>query len=311
MRSRIVIYGAGERGREFYNFLEEKGVDSIVYGFCDMRHQDIDEIKGKKVYDYEKIKSLLNLHYIVTIANEIERNNICQKIINDGNTTGTFDSISSILGMDKVTFNRELCAYFHKKSMNSYFEKAEEEEHMGIFWDEKSPFYQSFTKLDATNIIELACGRGRHVLRYIDNAKYVTLVDILPENIEFCRERFREYDNITYYCNNGYNLEELESNKYSALFCYDAMVHFELMDVYEYLKDIYRVLRGGGYALIHHSNNSTDYKAAFASEYNGRSFMGKEIFAYLAYTVGFEIVSQQIIDWQIKDIDCISLIRKN
>lgn len=38
--------------------------------------------------------------------------------------------------------------------------------------------------------------------------------------------------------------------------------------------------------------------------------MTKEVFAYLAYRAGFEIVSQKVIDWKIKDIDCISLIQK-
>lgn len=309
MKNKVVIYGAGKRGIEFYKYLKANGDSNIIYGFCDQNYQKIMMIEDKHVYDYEKIK-LLKLHYVVSIIDETEREKVCQKVIQDGNTVGTFDSVAEMIGLDRTTFNREICAYFHKESMNSYFEKAEDEEHLAIFWDDVSPFYQKFMKLDTSNIIELACGRGRHVPQYIAGAKKITLVDILPENIEFCRQRFKGQENITYYCNNGYNLEKLESDSYSSLFCYDAMVHFEMMDVYEYLKDIYRVLKRGGYALIHHSNNGKDYRAAFASAYNGRSFMTKDVFAYLAYRVGFEIVNQQVIDWQIKDIDCVSLIRK-
>lgn len=94
------------------------------------------------------------------------------------------------------------------------------------------------------------------------------------------------------------------------MFCYDAMVHFEMMDIYEYLKDIYRVLVPGGMVLIHHSNYTADYKASFANTPHGRSFMSKDIFAYLAYRGGFEIISQQVINWGVKDLDCISLIHK-
>lgn len=94
------------------------------------------------------------------------------------------------------------------------------------------------------------------------------------------------------------------------MFCYDAMVHFEMMDIYEYLKDIYRVLVPGGMVLIHHSNYTADYKASFANTPHGRSFMSKDIFAYLAYRCGFEIISQQVINWGVKDLDCISLIHK-
>lgn len=43
----------------------------------------------------------------------------------------------------------------------------------------------------------------------------------------------------------------------------------------------------------------------------GRSYMSKDIFAYLAYRAGFEIVDQQVFDWGDKELDCVSLVRKN
>lgn len=128
--------------------------------------------------------------------------------------------------------------------------------------------------------------------------------------IDFCKKRFNDKDNIYYYCNNGYNIEKLKTEQYTSLFCYDAMVHFEMMDIYEYLKDIYRVLIPGGKALLHHSNNTSDYKASFANAPHGRSFMSKDVFAYLAYRAGFDVLEQKVIDWGIKDLDCISLIQK-
>lgn len=70
-----------------------------------------------------------------------------------------------------------------------------------------------------------------------------------------------------------------------------------MMDIYEYLKDIYRVLIPGGKALLHHSNNTSDYKASFANAPHGRSFMSKDVFAYLAYRAGFDVLEQKVIDW--------------
>lgn len=56
---------------------------------------------------------------------------------------------------------------------------------------EGTPFRSKFNKLDLKNVIELACGRGRHVHRYLQNAGKITLVDILEKNMDICRSRFR------------------------------------------------------------------------------------------------------------------------
>ena len=309
-KNKIVIYGAGERGRGYYDFLKEKGICNDIFGFCDRDYAKIKAYSDKKVYDYEQIKGL-GFQYIVSIADVAEKEELKKVIETDGNRYIEIEETADLLCEDRRIFNRELCAFFHKKSMDTYFKNAESKELIDIFWCDNSLFLKFFRKLDLSQVIELACGRGRHVPHYIDKAGTVTLVDILQENIDFCRKRFEDMENIAYYCNNGYNLEHLESNGYTALFCYDAMVHFELLDIYEYLKDIYRVLKPNGYALIHHSNNGNDYKASFANQYNGRSFMTKDVFAYLAYRAGFSVVEQQVIDWTIKDIDCISLIRKD
>ena len=228
-----------------------------------------------------------------------------------------FDDVREWLiqeGMSSIEFERSYCAYFHIESMNYYFDVAENDDAMNTFWGEDSAFFQYFRKLDLTNVIELACGRGRHVQKYINNAKSITLVDILKKNIDYCKNRYGDGDGkIKYYQNNGYNLEELEQDTYTSLFSYDAMVHFEMFDIYEYLKDMHRVMKKGGMALLHHSNSSDDYQATFRSNKNvhSRSFMSKELFAYLAYKVGFNVVEQRVIDWGgSKNLDCISLIMK-
>lgn len=305
---KIIIYGAGKRGRGIYDLFVEHNISDRIYCFCDRNAEQINSVGDKKVSLYEDIKSS-NYPFFISFIDE-EQVKITKNMLSEnGSKTVEIDEIISWFGYnDSVEFNRMLCGYLHRKSMNEYFEDSENM--LDAFWNDNSVFKKRFDTLDCRNIIELACGRGRHVQKYINKSDTVTLVDILQENMDYCKERFSCYDKISYYCNNGYNLEKLDSNSYSALFCYDAMVHFEMLDIYSYLKDIYRVLVPGGRALIHHSNNSKDYKASFANAPNGRAFMSKNLFAHLAYKSGFIIVSQDIIDWEIKNLDCITLIEK-
>lgn len=77
------------------------------------------------------------------------------------------------------------------------------------------------------------------------------------------------------------------------------------------LKETYRVLKSGSYALFHHSNNTLHYKVSFATGRSGRNYMSADIFAYLAYRSGFEIVESRTLDWSgAKNLDCITLLRK-
>lgn len=306
---KIVLYGAGKRGKACYKYLKANGYEGGVLGFCDKNASEIGMVEDKKVYRAEELEADKdNIVYCLTLKDAAEKN-----IIRNGlgeKRCIEFEELPELLHVDKVKFNRDFCALIHRENMRSYFEKAESKESLDIFWGSDSNFYKMFQKLDTSNIIELASGWGRHVSNYFDKAEMITLVDILQENIDICKERFENTGKVKFYKNDGYDLKELKSDTYTSLFSYDAMVHFELMDIYTYLKDIYRVLQGGGRALLHHSNNHADYKAAFSNALGGRSFMSRECFAYLASRAGFVILEQKVIDWSEPELDCISLIEK-
>lgn len=307
----IILYGAGERGRAIHGYLESVGKSDVVYGFCDKRAREIGAVgRGggeKPVWTLDELQSRsLDCLYCITPNSEGMVREIMKEL--SGCEIITIPELLDMVGVDRVKYNRDFCAFAHMNDMDHYFQSAEES--LDVFWKEESPFYRMFRQLDLTDVIELACGRGRHVPKYMGNAGRVTLVDILQKNIDYCRERLKENSEIQYYKNDGYDLKELESDTYTALFTYDAMVHFEMLDVSSYLNDIFRVLKGGGRALFHHSNNHSDYKASFGTAVNGRSFMSKEVFAYLAYRAGFEILEQQVIDWGTPSLDCITLVEK-
>lgn len=307
---KFIIYGAGNRGKWCLEFLEWRNLADCVLAFCDKRYGEIGQINGKKVLSYEEAKNA-NVPFLISNSNESEAVQILRMLEDDGCRGVVFDEFYKVLDEEQTVFLREWCAYHHAKNNDQWFQEAEKAKEADVFWNKDSVFLQYFKQLDLHNVIELACERGRHVPYYMEAAGKITLVDILEENMDFCKNRFSNSDKIVYYKNNGFNLEKLDSSNYTSLFSYDSMVHFEMMDVCEYLKDIYRVLVDGGKALLHHSNYSADYKADFAHAPHARCFMNKDIFAYFAYRNGFKVIGQRVIDWHgAENLDCITLLEK-
>lgn len=315
----IILYGAGKGGEFFLQFILQYSEEFDVICFCDKKaNEGFTEFLGKPVLNYEEAKAK-NVAFYITTAEPI-RSEVSVMLKEDNQEFfATTNDLLQLLPKEKQTpFLRDFCQHFHVESMDDYFNDAEQDDVLNCFWSETAglPFYKFFKNLDLENVIELACGRGRHVQKYINKAKSVTLVDILEKNIQFCQERYSGFSNVSYYKNNGYNLEELAPNSYTALFCYDAMVHFEMLDIYHYLNDIQRVLKKDGYVLLHHSNNH-DPKASFGAAEHGRAFMTRELFAHMSFRAGFDVVEQKLINWGsessndfVENCDCISLLKK-
>jgi ubiquinone/menaquinone biosynthesis C-methylase UbiE len=197
-------------------------------------------------------------------------------------------------------------------SKTSYYEFAARPEVLQQFWSSASKFPTYFNKLNLERVIELACGEGRHVPMYENNAGHIVLVDALEKNIDVCRKLYISSEKITFYANNGRDLSKLPSNSYTALFTYDAVVHFELIDVLGYLQEAHRVLEVGAYALFHHSNYQSNPLGKWTDNPHNRNFMSTDIFSHLADRAGFSIEEQVAIDWgeNNKSLDAITLLKK-
>jgi ubiquinone/menaquinone biosynthesis C-methylase UbiE len=148
-------------------------------------------------------------------------------------------------------------------------------------------------------------------LRYQHLAETIALVDINQSNIDFCKERFSSFSKIDYLVNNGSDLSMIPDQTKTAIFSYDAMVHFELLDVINYIQEFCRVLQPGGRALLHHSNNSGNPGGDPMWHPTWRNFMSLDIMAHVSSRFGFTIIEQQPIFWGgFNNIDGITLIQK-
>src|SRR3954447_19686204 len=73
---------------------------------------------------------------------------------------------------------------------------AEAESWLDVFWSYEGPFRAYFDQLDLTEVVELACGQGRHAAKVVNHAGSLTLVDVNETNISVCRERFSGQKNV-------------------------------------------------------------------------------------------------------------------
>lgn len=307
---KIFLYGAGRRGKKVAEFLNDKGIE--IAGFLDS-YKSGEMILGEHRYQIFSPESIPydknDIQVIISIAEYSIAREIKEKM-KDTKIITVEEVLSNHFG-NIMERNRNYIAEYHDREMEDYYREAESKDQLQIFWNERSEFYKLFSLLNLSNVIELACGHGRHVKQYIDRAEHITLVDILDKNISFCKERFIGEQKIDYYMNNGHDLKKLGSNVYSALFTYDAMVHFELMDIFEYLRETERVLQPGGLALFHHSNNTDDYRITFSTGTSGRNYMSAQLFAYLANRAGLNVKDQRLINWNgVNNLDCLTLVEK-
>ncbi len=161
------------------------------------------------------------------------------------------------------------------------------------------------------SVVDLASGRGRNTAALLSaGAKHVTCVDVNPENLEFCRSRFAGQP-VEFVQNDGQSLAPLQDGVASLIYCWDALVHFDLRFIAAYVDESARVLKPGGIFFAHHSNYTGAPGKNFTYSPHWRNFMSADIFRHLALTAGLEICSQTLIDWgEDKNLDCISVVRR-
>lgn len=267
----------------------------MIECFADKDADIILEYDGIKVLKYDEIKDKGKCYIVSPLVNNGGAE-ISKLLFQDGKEFCTdLSLIAKILGESQTVLEEQWVAFSHKNGFDTHFTNAENT--LDTFWGDNSEFKKLFNKNDKTSIVEFACGRGRHVNKYIGEATKIILVDVLEENIAYCRERLQEETKISYLANNGKDLKGIPDKSCTSLFSYDAIVHFEMINIGEYLMEFNRVLVPGGRALLHHSDNHVNYKVSFANGESGRNYMSEELFAYMAYRNGFEVIEQVLIDW--------------
>jgi len=172
--------------------------------------------------------------------------------------------------------------------------------------------FDSIKEFRGKKILEIAPGFGRITQFLSILAGELIVVDLNPLCIEKTKEKLSHHV-LAYFVNDGKTIPKVKNNSQDLVFSYDSFVHMHANVTEEYIKEIYRVLKPGGSAFIHHSwlyggkDESTENVA-------GRANMSPDQFKGLVNKHGMEIVSQTpikfdgVFGWD--GMDCISFFRK-
>ncbi|MGH6848079.1 MAG: class I SAM-dependent methyltransferase [Methylocella sp.] len=191
----------------------------------------------------------------------------------------------------------------------SYHRRAEEG--MNYIWIKLIWPILSRHKIDFSDTIDFACGCGRNAkMLAAAGAAKVTLVDVNPDNIAYCREHVVPLGNFDVVQNNGYDLADLPSGRFTHLYSFDAMVHFDLEIVLAYVNEFARVIKPGGTAFIHHSNYTGNPGGNFRENPGLRNFMSAPIFKHASIRGGFGILEQELVSWSGPDSDCVTVLSR-
>ena len=161
-------------------------------------------------------------------------------------------------------------------------------------------------------ILEIAPGFGRITQFLSILAGELIVVDLNPICIEKTKSKLKHHV-LAYFVNDGKSFPKVRDNSQDLVFSFDSFVHMHANVTEEYVKEIYRVLKPGGQAFIHHS---WLYGGSDESTHNvaGRSNMSPEQFKTFVENNNIEIVSQNVIQFEPLEswngTDCISIFRK-
>jgi len=170
-------------------------------------------------------------------------------------------------------------------------------------------------KAKSVSVADFACGGGAIACEFlkasrgcgVDVASF-GLLDVAADNLPIAESRARSVEHsasIWTKKTNGVDFSDFDGEPVDFLYCWDAMVHFDILDIVGYIRTLSRVCKG--YAMLHHSNYPVVTKD-IRDNPHWRNFMSADIFRQICISSGHKVVSQKLHNWGIENLDCITVI---
>jgi ubiquinone/menaquinone biosynthesis C-methylase UbiE len=136
--------------------------------------------------------------------------------------------------------------------------------HLGVPYDawKRSlceTFIAPYIRPDMT-VLEIACGHGRWSEIMQPLCQRLILIDLNPECIERCQERFSNSGNVECLLTDGKSLPGVVDSSVDFVWSFDSFVHMDEAVIRRYFVEIARVLTPAGRAVIHHAGRNERWR---------------------------------------------------
>lgn len=106
-------------------------------------------------------------------------------------------------------------------------------------------------------VLEIGVGGGKTAALLRQYCHHLICADISSQMLRATQNRLGS-DRVTYVKLDGLSLNGIEPNSVDVCFCYDTMVHIEPYDIFNYLTQVPKLLRGRRLCVFHHTNVLSD-----------------------------------------------------
>jgi ubiquinone/menaquinone biosynthesis C-methylase UbiE len=238
---------------------------------------------------------------------------------------GVINAVNEVIGLNNIK-TEELCWVYKKSPFKNIEEQRQwNDESMwsegGHEWSKSfgttenlwnKHIFDDIKKFRGKKILEIAPGHGRITQFLSVLASELLVVDLNENCIKKTKEKLGHHV-LGYFVNNGNDLPKIRDNSQDLVFSFDSFVHIHKNVIDDYLNEIYRVLKPGGFGYIHHSWLYGGENLSFLN-CAGRATMNPETFKELVKKHNMKVIEQKEIkfeslgEWD--GTDCITIFEK-
>jgi SAM-dependent methyltransferase len=152
-------------------------------------------------------------------------------------------------------------------------------------------------------MLEIGPGHGRWTERLRRHCESLTLVDLSPRCIEYCKARFAADRRLSYHANDGKSLSFIPDRSVDFVFSFDSLVHADPVVCRTYIQQIAKKLSPEGCCFLHHSNlgryqDQLDDSTTFLVEHwRDRSMTGELMIEFCEET-HLSCFKQELLAWR-------------